>query len=176
MNIECVTTMKLNEIAIKHCLTHGPRTFSQLSIKRHSKGRVQYICTECNRRNSREGQVKWRQKYREKVVAGLITDFQKKQRREKMNKANLLWQNKQSEQLTDYYIRKILKEKGFKEDQMTPEILEIKKASLSIKRIVKERKEDEANRRPIPSDDSPFLRWVCNCEGLGHKLRSDFKA
>lgn len=83
------------------------------------------------KKNNVERVKEWKRNYYHRVEKHNITDKKRVLNRKSVNKAGL----KRSANLTDSYINKRLKHDGFKKDEITQELIEVKRIILKIKRL-----------------------------------------
>ena len=90
------------------------------------------------RKNTAE-RKEWRKEYYLKNKSALINkafawaESNKEKRLECQKKVN----NRASETLADRYVKKALREKGFKTNQITPELIEVQRLIIKTKRLCK---------------------------------------
>jgi len=84
-----------------------------------------YMCKwrEANKERESENARKWRETNKEKEKARLI----------KLKALNV-------KELRDYYVKQILRQQGFKSEQITPELIELKRITLKTKRLCRQLK------------------------------------
>ncbi len=76
-------------------------------------------------------------KRREDYLNKIKTGYYKIKRQSKEKNVSNNRQYRQS--ISDIYCRKLLKEKGFKNDEITPDLIELKRQHIKLKRLINEK-------------------------------------
>lgn len=125
------TGLKTMTEIVKICKKHGELTYEQVH-----KDKDGFRCAECRREHARISRLKYRDARNAKAKEWHNNNKERYRATRMSNK------HKYTENLTDSYVRANLIRVGYDKDQITPEMLVIKKAMIKIHRLKKAAKND----------------------------------